>query len=89
MSDELMCCCAAGTNEGLDFRYRAFALDGRVSAKWRRCPGSMARRARDSVASDFGEEGREEVPLAMFLAGQFAEDQHVSPALVSVQPAQI
>jgi len=41
---------AAGTNGCLDFRRRAFALDGRVSAKWSRCPGSMARRARDSVA---------------------------------------
>ena len=25
-------------------------VDGRVSAEWSRCPGSMARRARDSVA---------------------------------------
>ena len=35
---------------GVDLRRRAFALDGRVSAAWSRCPGSMARRARDSVA---------------------------------------
>ena len=27
-----------------------FALDGRVSAEWSRCPGSKARRARDNVA---------------------------------------
>ena len=50
LSDELMSCCAAGTNGCLDFRRRAFALDGRVSAKWSRCPSSMAPRARDSVA---------------------------------------
>ena len=49
-SDELMRCCAAGTNGCLDLRRRAFALDGRVGGEWRRCPGSMARRARDSVA---------------------------------------
>jgi len=39
-----MSCCAT--------RYkwrRAIALDGQVSAEWSRCPGSMARRARDSV----------------------------------------
>jgi len=45
--------------------------------------------ARVGRLSDFGEEGREEVPLAMFLAGQFAEDQHVSPEHFTVQPAQI
>jgi len=45
--------------------------------------------ARVGRLSDFGEEGRGEVPLAMFLAGQFAEDQHVSPALVYVQPAEV
>ena len=28
---------------------RAFALDGQVSTEWRRCPGSMALHARDSV----------------------------------------
>jgi len=44
-----MSCCAAGTNGCLDLRRRAFALGGRVSAEWSRCPGSMARRARDSV----------------------------------------
>jgi len=49
-SDELMTCCAAGTNGCLDLRRRAFALDGRVSAEWSRCPASMARRARDTVA---------------------------------------
>ena len=45
-----MRCRAAGTNGCLDFMRRASALDGRVSAKWSRCPGSMARRARDWVA---------------------------------------
>ena len=50
LSDELMRCCAAGTNGCLDLRRRAFALDGRVSAEWDRCPGSMTRRARDNVA---------------------------------------
>jgi len=48
LSDELMRCCAAGTNGCLDLRRRAFALDGQVSAEWSRRPG-MARRARDSV----------------------------------------
>jgi len=48
-SDELMSCCAARRNGRLDLRRRASALDGRVSAEWSRCPGSMARRARDSV----------------------------------------
>ena len=50
LSDELMSCCAAGTNGCLDLRRRAFALGGRVSAEWSRCPGSMARRPRDGVA---------------------------------------
>jgi len=49
LSDELMRCCASSTNGCLHFRRRAFALDGRVSAKWSRCPGSKARRVRDSV----------------------------------------
>jgi len=49
LSDKLMRY-AAGANGCLDLRRRAFALDGRVSAKWNRCPGSMARRARVSVA---------------------------------------
>jgi len=47
LSDELMrCCCGVGTNGCPDFK----ALDGRVSSAWNRFPGSMARRARDSVA---------------------------------------
>ena len=50
LSDELMRCCAARTNGCLDLRRRASALDGQVSSEWSRCPGSMARRARDSVA---------------------------------------
>jgi len=32
------------------FEMRAFPLDGQVSAEWSRCPGSMGRRGRDSVA---------------------------------------
>ena len=44
-----MSCCSAGTNESVDLRRRATALDG-VIAEWSRCPGSMARRPRDSVA---------------------------------------
>ena len=50
LSDELMRCCAARTNGCLDLRRRASALDGQVSSEWSRCPGSMARRPRDSVA---------------------------------------
>ena len=49
-SDELMSCCAEDTNVCLDRRRRAFPLGEQVSAEWSRCPGSMARRARDSVA---------------------------------------
>ena len=49
-SDELMSCCVASTNGCLDLRCRAFAPGGQVSAEWSRCPGSMARRARESVA---------------------------------------
>ena len=45
-----MSCCAAGTNGCLDLRRRAAAPDGRVSAEWSRCPDSVARLARDSVA---------------------------------------
>ena len=45
-----MSCSAADTNGCLDLRRRASAFDGRVSAEWRRCPGSIARRPRDSVA---------------------------------------
>ena len=44
-----MRCCAAGTNGCLDFRRRASVHDEQVSDEWSRCPGSMARRARDSV----------------------------------------
>jgi len=49
LSEELMSCCAAGTNGFLDLRRRAFALDGQVSVEWSRCLGSMAPGARDSV----------------------------------------
>jgi len=45
-----MSCCAAGTNGCLDLSRRATALVGRVSAEWSRCPRSMARRPRYSVA---------------------------------------
>ena len=50
LSDRVMSCCAAGRNGCLDLRHRAFALGGQVSAERSRCPGSMARHARDSVA---------------------------------------
>ena len=50
LSDKLISCCAAGTNGCLDLRRHAFVLDGRVSAEWSRCLGSMPRRARGSVA---------------------------------------
>ena len=45
-----MSCCAADTNGCLDLRRRAFATGGQVSAEQSRCPGSMTRRTRDSVA---------------------------------------
>jgi len=41
---------AVGTNGCVDLRRHASALDGRVSAEWSRCPGTVARRARDNVA---------------------------------------
>ena len=50
LSDRLMSCCAVGTNGCLDLRCRAFALDGQVSAEWNRCLGSIAQRARESMA---------------------------------------
>ena len=50
LPDRLMGCCAAGTNGCLDLRCHASAIGGEVSAKWRGCRGSMAWRARDSVA---------------------------------------
>jgi len=48
--DEMVSCCAAGTNGCLDLRHRAFALNGQVSVELSKCPGSMARRAKNSVA---------------------------------------
>ena len=45
-----MSCCAACANGCLDLRRRPAAPDGRVSTEWSRCPGSMARSPRDSVA---------------------------------------
>ena len=45
-----MSCCVTGANGCLDLRRRATPLDGQVSTEWRRCPRSMARRRRDSVA---------------------------------------
>jgi len=50
LSEELIICYAAGTDGCLDFKRRASEHDGRVSAEWSRRPGSIARRARDSVA---------------------------------------
>ena len=50
LSDKLMSCCAAGTNGCPDLRRLAFALGGWVSTEGSRCLGSMARRAKDSVA---------------------------------------
>ena len=50
LSEKLMSCCAASTNGCLHLRRHATALDGRVRAEWNRCPGSMARHPRDSVA---------------------------------------
>ena len=50
LSDRLMGCCVAGTYGCHDLRRRASVLGGQVSAEWSRCLGSMARRARDSVA---------------------------------------
>ena len=47
-SDELMSCCAAGTNGCLDLICCAFSIGGKVSAEWR-CPGSMARRTREGA----------------------------------------
>jgi len=49
LSDELMRCCLRRVQMGVSI-WRAFALDGRVSAEWSRCPGSMARRVGESVA---------------------------------------
>ena len=49
LSDEMMSCCAAGTNGCLDLRRRTSALGGQVSSEWSRCPGAMAWRAKDSV----------------------------------------
>jgi len=50
LPDRLMSCCAAGTDGCLDLRHCAFALSGQVGAGWSKCLGSIARRARDSVA---------------------------------------
>ena len=46
-TDELLC---SEHKWVLGYRCRAFPLDGQVSAEWSGCLGSMARRARDSVA---------------------------------------
>ena len=50
LSDELMSCCAAGTNDCFDLGYSTFPFDWQVSTEWSRCPGSMAWRHRDKVA---------------------------------------
>jgi len=49
-SDELMSCCLTGTNGCLHLKCCAFPHNGQVSAEWSRCPVSMERHARDSVA---------------------------------------
>ena len=46
-TDELLC---GGYKWVSRFEAPCIALDGRVSIEWSRCPGSMARRTRDSVA---------------------------------------
>ena len=43
-------CCKAGTNGRPDSRYSAFPPGERVRAEWNRCPGSMARRFKGSLA---------------------------------------
>ena len=48
-SDELMSCCAVGTNGCRNLRCHAFPLGGQVSAEWSRCPGSMGQCARDTT----------------------------------------
>jgi len=50
LSNELMSCCLASTNKCLDLKRRAFPLGEPVRAEWNRCPSSMARCNRDSVA---------------------------------------
>ena len=42
---------SSGYKRVSDLRCRAFPFDGQESAEWSRCPGTMGRRARDSVAS--------------------------------------
>ena len=51
LSDELMSCCVAGTYGCLDMRRRAFIPCGQMTAEWSKCPCSMGRRSRESVAS--------------------------------------
>ena len=42
--------CAASTNGCLDLRRCALAPNGQVGVEWSRFPGSLARRAGESVA---------------------------------------
>ena len=50
LSDELMSCCAGGTNGCLDLKWRASARDVQVSVEWSRCQGAMTGRARNNAA---------------------------------------
>ena len=82
-SDELMSNCAAVTNEWLDLRCRAFPAGGQVSAEWSRCPGSMARLARNSADA-----------LRRNSAGWLPTDEYLRhaslnnlPVLAIIQPA--
>ena len=50
LADELMSCCAEGTNGCLDLRRRALTPGGQVWAEWSREPGPMVRRAGESLA---------------------------------------
>ena len=50
LSNEVISCCAPSTNGCPHLRCHAFRPVGQVSAKWSRCPGSMAWRAKESVA---------------------------------------
>ena len=40
-SDEMMSCCAAGTNGCIDMRRHALPLGGQVNVEWSRCPCSI------------------------------------------------
>ena len=50
-SDGMMSCYAGVQDWCLDLRCRELPAGGQVSVEWSRCPGSAARRVRDSVAA--------------------------------------